>query len=139
MFIYSCSLKRDGPRVAHAYIKTHLPLVPHIYASVNQISIGSDNGLSPIRSHAIIWTIDSLLSIGLLWIHFSDIWIKIVSILFKKMQLKMSSAKLRPFCEEGDELTKLQLHPLDLFKILKIAFDDHELRTYANSWKILTL
>ena len=32
---------------------THLPLVLH-HASVNQVSIGSDNGLSPIRRQAII-------------------------------------------------------------------------------------
>ena len=32
---------------------THLPQ-RRIYASVNPISIGSDNGLSPIRHHAII-------------------------------------------------------------------------------------
>ena len=31
-----------------------LPLVLHIYASVNQVSLGSDNGLSPIRRQAII-------------------------------------------------------------------------------------
>ena len=33
---------------------THLPLVPYIYASENWVSIGSDNGLSPIRRQAII-------------------------------------------------------------------------------------
>ena len=32
---------------------THLPLV-HIYASVNGVSIGSDNRMSPIRHQAII-------------------------------------------------------------------------------------
>ena len=34
-----------------------------MYASVNRISIGSDNGLSPIRRQAIIWTSAGLLSI----------------------------------------------------------------------------
>ena len=33
-----------------------LPLVPHMYASVNQVSIGSDDVPSPIRPQAIIWT-----------------------------------------------------------------------------------
>ena len=33
---------------------SHLPLVPHIYASMNRVSIGSDNGLSPKRRKAII-------------------------------------------------------------------------------------
>ena len=34
---------------------THLPLVPHIYIYilVNQVSIGSDNDLSPIRQAII--------------------------------------------------------------------------------------
>ena len=35
-----------------------------IYASVNRVSIGSDNGLSPIRCQAIIWNSAGLLSIG---------------------------------------------------------------------------
>ena len=34
------------------------------YASMNRVSIGSDNGLSPIRHKAIIWTNAGLLSIG---------------------------------------------------------------------------
>ena len=33
---------------------THLPLVLYIYVSVNQVIIGSDNGLSLIRRQAII-------------------------------------------------------------------------------------
>ena len=33
---------------------THHTLVPHIYVSVNHVSIGSDNGLAPIRRQAII-------------------------------------------------------------------------------------
>ena len=37
---------------------THLTLVPHIYTSVNRISVGSDNGLSPVRRQAIVnWTL----------------------------------------------------------------------------------
>ena len=34
------------------------------YASMNRVSIGPDNGLSPIRHKAIIWTNAGLLSIG---------------------------------------------------------------------------
>ena len=41
---------------------THLPLVLHIYASVNWVSVGSGNGLSPIRRQAITWTNTGLLS-----------------------------------------------------------------------------
>ena len=43
------------------------------YASVNWGSIGSDNGLLPIRRQAIIWTNDGLLSIGPLKANFSEI------------------------------------------------------------------
>ena len=50
------------------------------------------------RSQASTWTNDSLLSIGLLGTNFSEIWIGILSFSFKKMHLKMSSAKKwRPF------------------------------------------
>ena len=83
---------------------THLPLVPHI--CVNELgSIGSDNGLSPIRRQAIIWTNDGLLSIGPLGANFSEILIKIQNFSFTKTHLKISSAKWRPFCAGGDELT----------------------------------
>ena len=62
--------------------------------SVNWIIIGSGNGLSPVRRHAITWTNADLLSTGLLGTSFSEIWIGILSFSFKKMHLKMSSAKM---------------------------------------------
>ena len=43
---------------------THFPLC-RIYASMNKVSIGSDNYLSPDRRQTIIWTKASLLSITL--------------------------------------------------------------------------
>ena len=48
-----------------------------IYASLNPVSIGSDNGLSSIRHQAIIQTKAGLLSIGPLATNFSEILIKI--------------------------------------------------------------
>ena len=42
---------------------------------MNQVSIGSDNGLSPIQRQAIIWTNAGLLSIGHLGTIFSEILI----------------------------------------------------------------
>ena len=51
--------------------------------SVNQVSIGSDNGLPPIRRQAIIWTNAGLLSIGPLGINLSEILIKIQNFLFQ--------------------------------------------------------
>ena len=60
--------------------------------------IGSDNGLSPGRRQAIIWTNARKVLIRPLGTNFSEISIGIETFSFKKMYLKMSSAKWRPFC-----------------------------------------
>ena len=60
--------------------------------------IGSDNGLSPGRRQVIIWTNAGILLIGPLETHVIDILIGIQTFPFKKMHLKMSSAKWRLFC-----------------------------------------
>ena len=59
--------------------------------------IGSDNGVSPGRRQAIIWTSAGILLIGPLGTNFSEILIGIQTLSFKKIHLKMSSAKWRPF------------------------------------------
>ena len=61
------------------------------YMSVNRVSTGSGNGLSPLQRQAITWT-NASLSIGLLGTNFSEILIGILSFSFKKMHLKLSSA-----------------------------------------------
>ena len=61
-------------------------------------SIGSDNGLSPGRRQAIIRTNAGILLKGPLGTNFSEILIEILSLSFKKLRLKVSSAKRRPFC-----------------------------------------
>ena len=60
--------------------------------------IGSDNGLSPGRHQAIFWTNAGILSIGHLGTKFREILIEIHTFSFKKMHLKRSSGKYRPFC-----------------------------------------
>ena len=60
--------------------------------------IGSYNGLSPGRRQAIIWTNAGILLIKSLGTNFSEISIGIQTFSFKKMHLKMSSGKSRPFC-----------------------------------------
>ena len=60
--------------------------------------IGSDNGFSPGRRQAIIWTNAGILLIGPLGANFSEILIKILTFSIKKMLFKVSSAKWRPFC-----------------------------------------
>ena len=64
----------------------------------NLTTIGSDNGLSPDRRQAIIWTNAGILSVGPLVINFSKISIEIHTFSLKEMHLKMSSGKWRPFC-----------------------------------------
>ena len=71
---------------------------------VNEIIIiGSDNGLSPRRRQAIIWTNAKMLVIGPLGINFSEFLINTFP--FKKMHVKLSSAKWRLFRLGLDELT----------------------------------
>ena len=62
------------------------------------IIIGCDNGLSPDRRQAIIWTNAGLLSIGPLRKYFSEHLIKTQQFSLKKLHVKMSSAKWRPSC-----------------------------------------
>ena len=65
---------------------------------VHWATMGSDNGLFPVQCQAIIWTNPGLLLIGLLARNSSEIWIKMKQFSYKKMHLKMSSTKWRPFC-----------------------------------------
>ena len=75
----------------------HWGRVTHICVSKLTI-IGWDNGLSPGRRKAIIWTNDGILLIWSFGTIFSDILIEIHLFSFKKIHLNMSSAKCRPFC-----------------------------------------
>ena len=65
---------------------------------VNELTIiGSGNGLSPGRRQAIISTNAGILLIQPQETNFSEILFEIHIILFKKIHLKMSSGKWRPF------------------------------------------
>ena len=76
---------------------THWSRVTHIWVADLNI-IGSDNGLSPGRRQAITWTNAGILLIGQLGTNFSEILIEIQTFSFKKLRLKVSSEKWRPFC-----------------------------------------
>ena len=76
---------------------THWGRATHICVGKLTI-IGLDNGLSPGRRQAIIWTNAGILLIGPLGTNFSENLIKILTFSFQKMRLKVSSAKRRPFC-----------------------------------------
>ena len=56
---------------------THFPSAAYMHPSVNWVSIGSGNGLSPGRCQAITWTNAGLLSIGPLGPNLCEVWIKI--------------------------------------------------------------
>ena len=86
---------------------THWGRVSHI--CVGNL-IGSDNGLSPGRRQAIIWTNAGILLIGPLGTNFSEILIRIHKFSFTKMHLKMSSAKWRPFSLDLNVITIILVH-----------------------------
>ena len=66
---------------------THWGRVTHLCVSKLTI-IGPDNGLSPARRQAIIWTNAGILLIGPLWTNFSEILAEIITLSFNKMYLK---------------------------------------------------
>ena len=94
---------------------THWGQVTHICVSKLAI-ISSDNGLLPGQRETIIWTNAGILLIGPLGTNFIDIWIEIQIFSFRKMHLKMASAKWHPFClglnALKERLTWEQLHYL---------------------------
>ena len=63
----------------------------------NLSTIGSDNGLAPDRRQAIIWLNVGILLVGPLETNFSENLIEILTFSFKKMRLKVSSAKCGHF------------------------------------------
>ena len=69
----------DTPRVSDEW---------HIYASVNLATIGSDNGLSPVRRQVTSWTNVDVLSIEPRRIIFREILIKIQISSLKKLYFK---------------------------------------------------
>ena len=76
---------------------THRGRVTHICIGKLTI-IGSDNGLSPGRRQVIIWTNTGILLIWRLEIDFNEVLIEMYIFSLKKMQLRLSSAKWRPYC-----------------------------------------
>ena len=86
----------------------------------NLTIIGSDNGLSPCRRQAIIWTNAEMLLIGPLGTNFSEILIEMHTFSFKKIHLKLSSVKWQPFCLGFNVLIHCSLN--NMADILHTAF-----------------
>ena len=91
-----------------------IPIVTHICVS-DVTSIGSNNGLSPGRRQAIIRTNAGILLIRPLGTNFSEFFVEILIFSFKKMRLKVSSAKRRPFCLGLNELQIRRSHDRLIF------------------------
>ena len=100
------------------FILTHWGRVTHICVS-DLTSNGSDNGLSPGRRQAIIRTNAGILLIRPLGTNFSEILVEIIIFSFKKMRLKVSSAKRRSFCLGLNELRRY----MEKRNILKKSFE----------------
>ena len=76
---------------------THWGRLNHICVT-KLTTIGSDNSLSPGRRQAIIWTSAGILLIWHQGTNLNEMLIKFHTFSFKKMPLKMPSAKRRPSC-----------------------------------------
>ena len=87
------------------YSLTHWGRVTHICVGKLTI-IGSDNGLSPERCQAIIWTNAGILLIRPLGKNLSEILIAIFIFSFKKTHFENVVWKLRPFCLGLSELIR---------------------------------
>ena len=110
-------------------ILTHWGRVAHICVG-NLTIIGPDNGLSPGRGQAIIWTNARILLIGAWGSNFSELLIGIHTFSFEKMRLKMSSVKRLPFCLGLNVLNHRMVHkmnriPPTLTKIRHVALVTH--------------
>ena len=88
---------RDIYTICHLSASTHQGRVMHIFVS-KIVIVGSDNGLSPCRRQAIIWTKAWILWIWPSGTNLSDILIENITFSFTKVYLTMSSAKWLPLC-----------------------------------------
>ena len=117
---------------------THWGRVTHICVGKLTI-IGSNNGLSPGRRQAIIWTNAGILFIEPLGTNFSEILIVIQIFSFKKMRLKMSSANWRPFCPGLNVLSSPRT--ADIFSLVrfphKIFTRDQKIIIHGKPYVIL--
>ena len=124
---------------------THWGRVTHICVSRLTI-IGSDNGLSPGRRQAIIWTNAGLLLIRPLGTNFSEFLVKILIVSFKKMRLKESSAKRQPFCLGLNELNVWRLwytvRTINKSKSVNLSHSEkmpcqYSISSWGNWWAIM--
>ena len=113
----ACGSRSAGPHAPRprqcAALLTHWGRVTHICVG-NLTIIGSDNGLSPGRCQAIIWTNAGILLIGPLGTNFSEILIDIDTFSFKKITWddenvvwKITAILSRPQCVKSVYCSRL--------------------------------
>ena len=99
-FVCKHTVAQGKTSVRHLVVEWNLTpwgRVTHICVS-RLTTIDSDNGLSPGRRQAITWTNVGILLIWPLGTNFNEMLIEIHTFSFKKIHLKISSGKWRPFC-----------------------------------------
>ena len=102
--VFNGFLIKIGPHLANQFhVLAHWGRVTHICVG-NLTIIGSDNGLSPNRYQAIIWTNAGILLIGPLRTNFSEILIEIITFSFKKAYSSFESV----VCETAEILPRPQ-------------------------------
>ena len=121
---------------------THWGRVTHICVS-DLTSIGSDNGLSPGRRQAIIRTNAGILLIRPLGTNFIEFLVEILIFSFKKMRLKVSSAKRRSFCLGLNELRPntcdrlVFIHVKDLWASESMKLDSWPSTDHVTSYAVI--
>ena len=96
------------------------------HISVSRLTIiGSDNGLSPGRRQAIIWTNVGILLIGSLATNFNEILVEIYTFSSSKLHLQMSSGKWWPFCPKLNVLTLCGMVTYGYINLAMISLDEY--------------
>ena len=110
MYIRTSHRWSSAQRPFCSILWTHWGRVTHICVG-KLTTIGSDNGLSPGRRQAIIWTNDRILLIGPLGTNFSEILIAIETFslqenAFENIVCEMASILSRPQCVKRTDATE---------------------------------
>ena len=84
--------------------------------------VDTDNGLSPGRCQAIIWTSAGILLIQTMGTNFSEICSEIYTFSSKKMHFKMSTWKWWPFCLLLNVTLTMEFHSFELQPIVWVLY-----------------
>ena len=110
IFIVWCYIRKESLDTTTLLVHLNSLRLSDAYICVRELNIiGSGNGLSPGRRRASIWTSAGILSTWPSGTNFIEMSIEIHTFSLKKMHLKLSSGKGRPFCL-GLNVLKLVRH-----------------------------